>query len=120
MPIIQRDKLTLNNVVFTTGRYIDPTWIISLSASKVGNSVAQWNASSIQGFPVYTGGIQSGNVLSWSSSGWFPNINIVTSGSLTVAGGIQLPSGIPSTTANILLLLNYCFISFYLRKIIII
>jgi hypothetical protein len=55
MPIIQRNTLTLQNVVYTTGNYIDPNWIVSLSPNKVGSGVAQWNAGQLQGYSISTG-----------------------------------------------------------------
>jgi len=73
MPLIQRNKLTLSNVVWTTGNYVNPPWIVSLSPAKVGSGIAQWNAAQIRGYPVYTGIPTSGQVLAWTSSGWYPS-----------------------------------------------
>ena len=73
MPIIQRNTTSLSNLVYNTGIYVNPSWILSLSASKVGSGTAQWNASQLQGYPIYTGVPSSGQVLSWTSSGWFPS-----------------------------------------------
>ena len=73
MPIIQRNTTSLSNLVYTTGIYINPNWIVSLAAGKVGSGTAQWNASQLQGYPIYTGVPSSGQVLSWTSSGWFPS-----------------------------------------------
>jgi hypothetical protein len=87
MPVVQRNSLVLNNVVYTTGNYVNPSWITSLNPSKVGNTVAQWNASQIQGIPVYTGIPTSGQVLAWTSSGWFPT-TITTGGNSSISGTI--------------------------------
>ena len=73
MPLIQRNRLTLSNVVFTTGNYVNPSWIVSLSPAKVGSGIAQWNAAQIRGYPIYTGIPTSGQVLAWTSSGWYPS-----------------------------------------------
>lgn len=73
MPLIQRNTITLSNLVYTTGNYVNPHWIVSLSPAKVGSGIAQWNASQIRGYPVYTGVPTSGQVLAWTSSGWYPS-----------------------------------------------
>jgi hypothetical protein len=82
MPIIQRNQLVLSNLVYTTGNYINPNWIVSLSPYKVGNTVAQWNANKLQGYPIYTGVPISGNTLSWNeASGYW------------MSSGIPIPVG---------------------------
>lgn len=81
MPVTQRSKIVLNNVVYTTGNYINPTWIVSLSPSKVGNSTAQWNASSLQGYPVDSGVPESGQALVFSGTKWVPSGITATGGS---------------------------------------
>ncbi len=40
---------TFSNFLVSTGTYSNPSWITSLAPSKVGNTVAQWNASQING-----------------------------------------------------------------------
>lgn len=82
MPLIQRNTLSLNNVVYTTGNYINPPWIISLSPHKVGNTIAYWNANRIQGYSVSTGIPASGQALVFSGSQWVPS-GISTGGGST-------------------------------------
>lgn len=71
MPVIQRkyNSLNLNNIVYATGNYINPSWITSLSPAKVGSGLAQWNASQIIGYPI-SSGVVSGEVLYFTGSGW--------------------------------------------------
>jgi len=73
MPVIQRNKITASNIVYTTGVYINPQWLVSLAPVKVGSGNPYWNASEIQGYPVSTGIPTSGQVLAWTSSGWIPS-----------------------------------------------
>jgi len=85
MPIIQSNSITLNNLVYSTGYYVNPPWVISLAPNKVGSGIAQWNASQIRGYPIYTGIPTSGQVLSWTSSGWFPS-GVTSSSAATFSG----------------------------------
>jgi hypothetical protein len=119
MPIIQRNTISLSNLVFTTGNYINPSWIVSLSPAKVGSGTAQWNASQLQGYPIYTGVPSSGQVLSWTSSGWFPN-TITASGSFISSGNISTTGTITSgfttfdgTTSGYLSSTNYALVDSY-------
>ena len=82
MPLIQRNQLTLSNLVFTTGNYVNPNWIISLSPAKVGSGIAQWNAAQLQGRPIYTGVPGTGTALSWNASGGY-----------WMASGTPIPTG---------------------------
>lgn len=70
MPLIQRNSPTFSNLVYTTGNYSNPVWINSLSPYKVGNHIAQWNASKLSSFPIDTGNIRSGEYLYFTGSGW--------------------------------------------------
>lgn len=72
MPVIQRkyNSLNLNNIIYATGNYTNPVWINSLSPYKVGNNIAQWNASKLLNFPIDTGNIRSGEYLFFTGSGW--------------------------------------------------
>jgi hypothetical protein len=70
VPFIQRNSVSLNNVVYTTGRYENPNWIVSLSPSKVGSGTSQWNASHIQSYFVDPNDIRSGEYLFFTGSGW--------------------------------------------------
>jgi hypothetical protein len=108
MPTIQRNNISLNNLVYTTGYYVNPNWIVSLSPSKVGSGTAQWNASSLQGNPILNITPASGQVLAWSTSGWIPSgiSSYSGSGSISTLGAVTLDgtvSGTLSTTNSTLL-----------------
>lgn len=70
MPLIQRNSLSFSNLVYTSGHYTNPSWIVSLLPSKVGNNNAQWNASKIMNYPVSMTGASSGNFLMFTGAGW--------------------------------------------------
>lgn len=117
MSIIQRNRLLVNNLVYTTGNYVDPPWMNSLSPSKVGNTVAQWNANKIQGQPVWTGVPQSGESLVFNGTQWSPlevlggngGTGSLTTGHSTLDGtvsgvlsdtGVHLIDSFPYTSGN--------------------
>ena len=91
MPITQRNTLAPNNLVYTTGNYINPLWIISLAPAKVGSGIPQWNASQIQGRNIAGDYPNVGDVLQWDGTSWFPTGIIVSpsgnsSGSVVSSG----------------------------------
>jgi len=98
MPIIQRNTLSLNNLVYTTGNYVNPNWIVSLSPNKVGSGVAQWNAGQLQGYNISTGVPVAGSVLTWTTaSGWQPS---GISGGFGSAGATGLTGATGNTGAT--------------------
>jgi len=98
MPIIQRNTNSLSNLVYTTGVYINPPWITSLSAAKVGSGISQWNASQLRGYPIYTGIPSSGQVLAWTSSGWFPS-GVTSSSVATGVNSFNSRTGVVTLTS---------------------
>lgn len=65
---------TVNNGVYTTGSYIDPSWIVSLSASKVGlGNVTNESKETMFSSPTFTGTVTANN-------------DVLIRGNLTVQG----------------------------------
>ena len=87
MPITQRNTLAPNTLVYTTGNYINPLWIISLTPAKVGSGIPQWNASQLQGRSVSPNYPLIGDVLQWNGSSWFPTG--VTGGGIYASTGVM-------------------------------
>lgn len=82
MPLIQRNSILFSNLVYTSGRYVNPVWITSLSAAKVGSGIAQWNAAQLSGYGLNISSPSGGDVLLYSDSGYWYNS--------------QIPSGSPT------------------------
>jgi len=91
MPITQRNTLAPNNLVYTTGNYINPLWILSLAPAKVGSGIPQWNASQLQGRYVSPNYPLIGDVLQWNGSSWFPT-GVAGGGTYTSTGVMSFNS----------------------------
>lgn len=97
MALIQRAYPTYKNLVYSSGLYENPNWIVSLSPAKVGSGVPQWNAARILGYPIYTDGAASGQALVFTGSGFkvLPVSGGTGSGTVfTASSGIILDSDV--------------------------
>lgn len=89
-----------NSIVYDSGRYYNPSWIVSLDPSKVKNKDANWNANRLQGFLI-SNQIPSGNqVLTWNSSSfrWEPKTVSGFSGGGGGVGGSSITVSLSNTT----------------------
>lgn len=98
MPVFQRNRNYSIDLVYTTGNYKNPVWISSISPSKVGSGNPNWNASYIFNYPVLSAGLNIGEFLYLSSSGWItkPASGVSSSGGIyfTAQDGITLDGSV--------------------------
>lgn len=83
----------VTNAVDSTSSYANPTWITSLAASKVANTVAQWNANQLQGRALASLAPSDLQYIGWNAglTQWEPktitagNFGTITTGTNTTA-----------------------------------